>query len=80
MESVKLKVESVVYAHCNCVNTDGIVLIHKDSHLYLSSASVSTGNENGLLHTGNGEAEATAKSSYVVEATLVLGTRDVFLH
>ena len=69
----------VVYAHCNRVDTDGVMLVHEDSELYFRTAAVRTGNEYGLFHAC-GKTKATAKAAYIIEATCVLCTCDMGLH
>ena len=72
--------DDVVDAHGHGIDADGVVLVHQDGQLDLGAATVGTGNEHGLLHTGDGQTEATAEAADVVKAAFVLGAVDVLLH
>ena len=79
-ERLRATANNVVYAHCNRIDTDSVVLVHKDSHLNFSTATVSARNENRLFHSRNRKTEAAAKAAYVVKTTLVFCSCDVLFH
>ena len=79
-EGARAAADDVVYAHSNGIDSDGIMLVHKDRELDLGTAAVGARNEHGLFHTCDGETEAAAEAADVVEATLVFGACDMFFH
>ena len=56
---------NVVYAHCNAVDTDGIVLILNKCELKLCSYAVGAAYEYGLFHSLNVKLEKAAEAAYV---------------
>ena len=71
--------DNIVNAHSHRVYSYGIVLVHKYRHLYLSSATVCSRYENGVLNSER-KSEAASKSSNVIKASLVFSSRDMSLH
>ena len=41
---------NIVDAHCHCIDSNGVMLVHNHGKLYLCSASVCSGNKSRLLH------------------------------
>ncbi len=43
----------VIYAHCDRIDTDGIMLVHQEAKLHLRSATVGSGQKNRIFHLLN---------------------------
>ena len=54
--------DDIVYAHSNTVNTNCIMLIHKESNFQLCTNTVCTGNKNRLFDILNIKLEKTAQN------------------
>ena len=70
----------VIDAHGHTVDADGIVLVQEHGDFQLGTHAVGTGNQNGLLHTGDGQAEAAAEAAHIVQAPFIPGPGNVLLH
>ena len=72
--------DDIIDAHCNCVNTNGVVLVHKDSHLYLCSATIGARNQNRLFYARKIKSKATTETAYIIKASFVFGACNVLFH
>ena len=79
-QRLRAAADHVIDAHGHAVDADGIVLVQEHGDFQLGTHAVGTGNQNGLLHTGDGQAEAAAEAAHIVQAPFIPGPGNVLLH
>ena len=72
--------DDVVDAHCNCVDTDRIVLVHEHCELELSAYAVGAAYKYGFLHAGKVRHEQTSETSDAGNAAGGVGSCNMLLH
>ena len=55
--------DDIIDAHSHTVDTDGVMLVHQEGQLQLSTNTIGTGNQNRLLHAGHIGSKHTAKAT-----------------
>ena len=71
---------NIVYAHCNAVNADGIMLVHKLSQSQLGADTVGAGNQYRLSHACHIGSKQAAEAANVRNYTGDMGALNCLTH
>ena len=79
-QGLRAAADDVVYAHCDRVDTDRVVLVEQKSQLDFCADAVGAAYEDRLLHTLEVGSEQSAEAADARNNALDIGARNVLFH